>query len=196
MIDILKRMWEIVSHTLGLTKPKLLDAPLVQAGELGTLYIYSSHLYLYSVFEQCQLLIAQKCTPLRYHNCTHLKSWLEFETNYEKVNKWYFIGVWKIQLKSSDDRPTKEVPYSIRAATHAVAVFRGGRFHSSKGKLFFQQSVFCNLYDVLHFSGELDESIVVLVRSVVRKLLTQKIETINWKKEMSSNKYIKPTRDI
>lgn len=188
-------MWEIVSLTLGLTKPKVLDAPLVQTGALGTLYIYSSHLYLHSMFEQCQLPIAQKCTPLRYHNCAHLKSWLELETNYEKVNQWYFIGVWKVQLKSTGDRPTKKIPYSIKTATHAVTVFRGGRFHSSKGKLFFRQSVFCGLYDVLHFGGELDESIVILVREVARNLLIQKIETIDWKKEMGKNKYIKSIRD-
>jgi hypothetical protein len=192
-------MWEVISQTLGLTKPKVLDAPLVEEGKLGTLYIYGSHLYLHSIFEQfCSSIqkepIKRECDAMRYHNCSHLKSWFEIETNYEKVNKWYFIGVWKIQIKPARDRPTQEIPYPIKPATHAVVVLRGGRFHNTKGKLSFRHTVFCGLYDVLHFGGELDESIVVLVRSIARKLLTQGIDSIDWEKEMSRNKYIRSIR--
>ena len=138
--------------------------------------------------------IRGECSALRYHNCVHLTSWFEVETNYESVNKWYFVGVWKIQIKPASDRPTQEIPYPIKPATHAITVLRGGRFHNTKGKLSFRETVFCELYDVLHFGGELDESIVVLVRSVVRKLLTQKIEAIDWEKETSRNRYIRLIR--
>lgn len=196
-INIIKRMWEVISYTLGLKKERrVLDAPLVQEGRLGTLYIYISHLYLHSIFEQFQSSIQkepikEECSALRYHNCTHLNSWFEIETKYEKINKWYFIGVWKIQRKPVDDRPTKEIPHSIKPATHAVTVLRGGRFHNNNGKLSFRHTVFCGLFDVLHFGGELDESITVLVRSVARKLLARKIQEIDWEKEMSQNKYIR-----
>lgn len=185
MIEILKRMWAVVKKTLGLDRSTdAFDPPIVIAGDRGTLFVQRDHLYLESISDQ----VKDRASALvDYNNCFSLRAWIEFDSKDEKVNRWYFISVWKLKR----DRPISQIPYLHRQSTHAAIVWRGGRYHNSKGRLFLREVVFCSTYEVLQMMGELDNSLVSLLLEAARKLPYQPIETIDWARETSRDKYVR-----
>lgn len=178
-------MWEVILKSLGLDRsPETFDPPIIVAGEKGTLFIQQDHLYLESISDQ----VKDRASDLvDYNNCFSLRLWLEFDSKEEKINRWHFIGVWKLRR----DRPISQIPYTHRQSTHAVIIWRGGRYHNSQGRLFLREVIFSSTYEVFQMMGELDSSLTSLVLEAARKLPHQPIRTINWIQETSRDKYVR-----
>ena len=184
MLEVLTRMWAIVKKTLGLDRDiQTFDPPTIFSGSQGQLFVYQDDSYLRSIFMQAR----ESASELIEYNHFVLRSWFEFESKEVKINRWHFVSVWKL----TRDRPISKIPYIHLHSSHAVIVWRGGRYHNANGRVFLREVVFFSTYESLQMMGELDSLVTSLLLQVAKKMLHQPIESIDWARETSQNKYVR-----